>query len=165
MQSLSDMLKVPGPDVIDRVSGLLAKIKEAERTIAKLNQQQVLAAAGSAVQSAERIGEIVFSGTELGEVSSGDDVRSFVQDVRNRLGSEAAVVAAIGNAGGKPSVVVGLNDAAREAGYKAGDLVKTACQILGGGGGGRPDLAQGGGTDMSKAPEALAALRRELGAA
>ena len=165
VQSLSDMLKVPGPDVIDRVSGLLAKIKEAERTIAKLNQQQVLAAAGTAVQAAERIGEIVFSGTELGAVSSGDDVRSFVQDVRNRLGSEAAVVAAIGSAAGKPSVVVGLNDAAREAGYKAGDLVKTACRILGGGGGGRPDLAQGGGTDMSKAPEALAALRRELGAA
>jgi alanyl-tRNA synthetase len=55
-------------------------------------------------------------------------------------------------------VVVVTNAAAREAGYKAGDLVRTAAQTLGGGGGGKPDMAQGGGTDPAKLGEALAGI-------
>ena len=56
------------------------------------------------------------------------------------------------------------NQAARDKGVKAGDLVRLAAKTLGGGGGGKPDLAQGGGQDASAVPAALQAVARELGA-
>ena len=62
------------------------------------------------------------------------------------------------NEEGKPMVAVATNEAARKQGIKAGDLVRGASKILGGGGGGKPDFAQGGGVDATKIDEALEAL-------
>ena len=107
------------------------------------------------------MGDVRFVGVNLGEAGGGD-VRTFAQDVKQRLGDTASVVAAFGAAGGRPTVVVAVSPAAQELGFKAGDLVKTATGVLGGGGGGKPDLAQGGGQDASKIDEAIAAVRREL---
>ena len=59
-------------------------------------------------------------------------------------------------------VAVATNEAARSAGAKAGDLVRTASKVLGGGGGGKPDFAQGGGADASKIDEALEAVKSEV---
>ena len=162
LQSLSDLLKVPGADVPGRVESLLARIKEAERTIAALNQEKVLGAAQGARDAARPIGGVTYSGTALGDVSGAGDVRSFVLDVRSRFGSEPAVVAAVGVASGKPSVVIAVTEAARDIGLRAGDLVKVACGELGGGGGGKPDLAQGGGSDPSRIDAALDAVARAL---
>ena len=58
-------------------------------------------------------------------------------------------------------VAVATNEAARKVGIKAGDLVRGAAKVLGGGGGGKPDFAQGGGVDASKIDEALEALEHE----
>jgi len=68
----------------------------------------------------------------------------------------------IGSASGKPSVVVAVNEAARSAGTSANTLVRAASEVLGGKGGGKDDVAQGGGADASKADDALAAIRRAL---
>ena len=62
------------------------------------------------------------------------------------------------NEEGKPMVAVATNEAARKQGIKAGDLVRGASKILGGGGGGKPDFAQGGGVDATKIDVALEAL-------
>ena len=62
---------------------------------------------------------------------------------------------------GKPMVAVATNEAARKQGIKAGDLVRGASKILGGGGGGKPDFAQGGGADATKINEALEALANQ----
>ena len=59
-------------------------------------------------------------------------------------------------------MVVATTPSAREKGLKAGNLVKIAAQTMGGGGGGRPDLAQGGGKDAGKLSEALQAIEREI---
>ena len=61
----------------------------------------------------------------------------------------------------KPMVAVATNEAARKSGIKAGDLVRGASKILGGGGGGKPDFAQGGGSDASKIDAALQSLTHE----
>jgi alanyl-tRNA synthetase len=98
-------------------------------------------------------------------VASADDVRELVLGVRDRLGSEAAVVALGAVVNGRPVVVVATNDAARTAGAKAGALAKRAAGVLGGGGGGRDDVAQGGGTDAAALPAALDAIAQELRAA
>ena len=64
---------------------------------------------------------------------------------------------------GKPAVVVATNDAARERGLSANTLVRAACAELGGSGGGKDDVAQGGGTDVSGVDRALTAIRNGLG--
>jgi alanyl-tRNA synthetase len=90
-------------------------------------------------------------------------VRSLALGVRDRLGSDAGVVAIGAEVGGRPVVIVATNDAARAAGARAGVLAKVAATTLGGGGGGRDDVAQGGGTDASALPAALSAVKAALG--
>ena len=158
LQSLSEMLKVPGADVPGRVAGLLDRLKEAEKTIADLARERVLAAAADAVAQARDVAGVRYSATQLGEVTDAGDVRSFVTDVRNRIDADAVVVAAIGTVSGRPSVVIAADEGAQARGLRAGDLVKTACAQLGGGGGGKPDLAQGGGQDAGQSTAALDAV-------
>jgi alanyl-tRNA synthetase len=83
--------------------------------------------------------------------------------VRERLGSDAAVVALAAVAGERPVVIVATNQAARDAGVKAGPLAKGAASVLGGGGGGKDDLAQGGGSDSGAIEAALASVRSAIG--
>ena len=98
----------------------------------------------------------------VGEVSSGDDLRQLATSVRDRVGSDAAVIALAGVAAGRPVVIVATNEAARSAGLRAGALAKVAAGVLGGGGGGRDDVAQGGGTDAGAIAAALAAVRETV---
>jgi alanyl-tRNA synthetase len=63
-------------------------------------------------------------------------------------------------ANGKPLTVIATNEAARERGLKAGDLVRTAAKTLGGGGGGKPDVAQGGGQNPAAIGDAVDAVER-----
>jgi alanyl-tRNA synthetase len=163
LQSLSEMLKVPGADVPERVSSLMERLREAERTIAELGRARVLAAAAGAVESAREVNGVRVSATDLGQVADAGDVRTFVTDVRARMGEAPAVVAAAGSVNGKPSVVVAVTPEAQALGLRAGDLVKEACGVLGGGGGGKPDLAQGGGQDASKISAALDAVAAAAG--
>jgi len=83
--------------------------------------------------------------------------------VRGRLpaGQPGAVVV-IGNAEGKVSVVAAVNDDARARGIKANDLVRAVGPLVGGKGGGKDDVAQGGGTDPSRIDEALALVGAEV---
>jgi len=95
--------------------------------------------------------------------AGGGDVRTLALDVRGKLPADRPAVAAIvGSANGKASVVVAVNDAGRSAGVSANTLVRAASEVLGGKGGGKDDVAQGGGTDASRAGDALAAIRRTL---
>ena len=96
-----------------------------------------------------------------GELSA-NDVRDLALDLRGRFGSDAAVVAVTGVNNGRPVILVATNEGAREAGVKAGALVRVAAGVLGGGGGGKDDVAQGGGQDATKVNEALDAIRAAI---
>ncbi|MGO2035759.1 MAG: alanine--tRNA ligase, partial [Brevibacterium sp.] len=162
VSSLSEMLKVPGTDVPERVSDLMGRLKDAEKEIARLNSQQLLAKAGSFLDQAQTVGSTLFVVAELGEVANGGDIRTIVTDLRARVSDRAAVVLGIGTSGSKPVVVIGTTEAARADGLQAGKLVSLACGELGGGGGGKPDLAQGGGSDSTAIPAAIAAVKAAL---
>ena len=83
--------------------------------------------------------------------------------MRDRLGNERGTVVALGGVvGGKPSLVVATNEAAREASVKAGALVRAVGKYMGGGGGGRDDIAQGGGTKPEGIADAIDAIRKEI---
>ena len=83
---------------------------------------------------------------------------ALVTTVRERLGSSPSVVALFAAVTGKPVVIVATNQSARDAGIRAGVLVRVAAGVLGGGGGGKDDLAQGGGVDIGSIPAAREAI-------
>ena len=96
--------------------------------------------------------------------AGGGDVRTLALDIRGRLRDRPAVVVVIGDAGDKPAAVVALNEAAQERGLSANQLIGVVGDMIGGRGGGKADVAQGGGTDVSAIPAALAAVEAALSA-
>jgi alanyl-tRNA synthetase len=161
---LTEVLKVRPEELPERVHGILARLRDAEKEIAAARQQQVLAAAGTLVEQARDVYGVTYLGHDAGEGVAGDDLRRLVTDLRGRLGQDRpSVVALTGTAKGRPVVVVATNEQARQWGVKAGALVKVAAQVLGGGGGGKDDLAQGGGTDASQTSAALRRIEHAVG--
>jgi alanyl-tRNA synthetase len=159
---LSEALKVRPEQLPERVNDIVDRLRTAEKEIEQVRLQQLLASASQLVASAEDLGTVSFVGHHA-EAASGGDARTLALDVRGRMPADRAGVAAvIGSASGKPSVVVAVNDAARAAGISASVLVRAASEVLGGKGGGKDDVAQGGGADPSRSGEALAAIRRTL---
>ena len=153
---LSGMLNVRSEDLPDRVGVLVSKLRETEKELAALRQAQLLRSAESFAESAREIGSVRVVARDVGDIATADDLRTLTLDVRERLGSARPAVVALGGAAkGRPLVVVATNPAAREAGLRAGALVRLAARRLGGGGGGKDDVAQGGGTDVTALADAL----------
>lgn len=155
VNQLTEMLKVPADQVPGRIEATLTKLKDAERELERLRAEQLRAQAGELVRNTVDAGGVEVLVHNAGSVSGSDDVRSLAMDLRSRLGSRAAVVAVAGESKGRPLIVVATTEEARSEGISAGELVKQACGVLGGGGGGKPDIAQGGGQHVSKVGEAL----------
>jgi alanyl-tRNA synthetase len=161
---LADEFKVRPEELYDRVLSLEAKVKETDQRLNTLYESQLEAAIPGLVAQAEAdtdsVVELVVS--NVGHFGSFDALRKTVMDLRSRLGDKKSTIIALSGVSeeGKPMVAVATNDDARKAGFKAGDLVRVASKVLGGGGGGKPDFAQGGGSDASKIDEALKALRQ-----
>ncbi|MCL2454197.1 MAG: alanine--tRNA ligase [Micrococcales bacterium] len=160
---LSGLLGARPDDLADRVSGLLSRLKSAERELGALRAERLRQSAQGLADAAATVGEVRLVTHDVGEVARGDDLRTLAVDVRDRLGESAPTVVAVGGlVKDRAMVAVATNAAARAAGVRAGALVKEASAVLGGGGGGRDDVAQGGGTDTVRLADALAAVTREV---
>ncbi|MEO7352614.1 MAG: alanine--tRNA ligase [Marmoricola sp.] len=159
---LSETLKVRPEQLPERVNDIVEKLRAAEKEIEKVRLAQLLAAAGPLAADPEDLSGVSFVGHEV-PGAGGADVRTLALDIRNRMPAERpGVVAIFGAASGKPSVVVAVNEAGRAAGASANTLVRAASQVLGGKGGGKDDVAQGGGSDASRTGEAMSAIRQAL---
>ncbi|MFD5600879.1 alanine--tRNA ligase [Leucobacter sp. NPDC058333] len=163
VQQLSGGLKVPRTELVTKVQDLGAQLRAAEKKIAALEAEKLGQRVPQLLASAEQLGGVRAVLASLGTVGSADDLRGLALTLREQLGSEPGVVVLAGEAGGKPVVIAATTQAGREAGARAGALVRVGAQVLGGGGGGKDDLAQGGGTDATKIDAALAEIRRSLG--
>ena len=159
VNQLTGLMKVQSSaDLPEKINQTLAKLKAAEKELAQLRREKLQAEAGKLLENAQTIGSVRVLAHDAGELDA-NGVRELALDLRSRFGSEAAVVAVVGVANGRPVVLVATNEGAREAGVKAGALVRVAAGVLGGGGGGKDDIAQGGGQDASKIGAALDAVR------
>ncbi len=154
---LADTLKTQPDQLADRVSRMAEQLKAAEKEIAAFRAKELLAAAGGFVDRAVRVGDVALVAASVEGVAAGD-LRTLATDIRGRLAETPAVVALVGGTD-KPAAVVATTAGARALGLSAGDLIRAAVTELGGKGGGKPDLAQGGGSDAAGAPRALAAVR------
>ena len=160
---LTGLLKTQPGDLVGRVGDLVERLRAAEKEIEKVRVGQLLAAAGSLAAGAEKIGPVNVV-AHRADGAGGGDVRTLALDVRGRLPQgEPGVVVIIGAVDDKVSVVAATNDEARARGLSANDLVRAVGPLVGGKGGGKDDVAQGGGTDTSRIDEALAVVAAEVG--
>lgn len=162
VSELTANLKTRPEQLVDRVGELVSSLKAAEKRIAQFEAKALGDRVPALAANAVRSGDVLVVAEHVGQLGSGDEVRSLATAVRGKLGDAASVVALTAEVGGKPVAIVATSPGAREAGANAGALAKAMAAVLGGGGGGKPDLAQGGGSDVSAIPAALDAVRREL---
>ncbi|TDD62280.1 alanine--tRNA ligase [Actinomadura darangshiensis] len=162
---LAEQMKARKEELPERISGVVSRLRDAEKELDKLRSQQILAIAGSLADAADDVGGIAFVGHRAPDGTGADDLRRLAVDIRGRLTARPAVVMVTSMPKDRPVVVVAVNQGARDRGLKAGALVGRAAKALGGGGGGKDDLAQGGGADPAAIGEALAAVRQAVGAA
>ena len=163
LNSLTQIIKGARVDELpERINDLLEKIKEIEKELAAVRSAQALGTVSAIAESVTKVGQVDLITAVLPDGISGDDLRTISLDLRNRFAT--SVIALISSAAGKSVLVVAASDSARALGAKSGALVKIGSAVLGGGGGGKDDFAQGGGTDASKAGEALAAITAAVAA-
>jgi len=159
---LTGMLKTQPDDLVGRVQALTERLRTAEKELEKARVAQLLGASAELAASASQVGPVKVV-AHRADGAAGGDVRQLAMDVRGRLPQgEPGVVVIIGQADGKVSVVAATNDEARARGLSAGELVRAVGPLLGGKGGGKDDVAQGGGTDASRIDEALALVSHEV---
>lgn len=157
LRDAAGLLKARPQELADRISTLLEERKRLEREITDLRKKL---ATGGAAAAVEEINGFRVALRNVGDVPP-RDLKGLVEAILQ--GGSADIVAVVSTADGKASVMVGLGDAAKGK-ADAVTLVRAASAALGGkGGGGKPDMAQAGGPDASRAEEALAAVRAALG--
>ncbi|MBB1255775.1 alanine--tRNA ligase [Streptomyces sp. OF3] len=160
---LTELVKGRSEELPERISGMITRLRDAEKEIDRLRAEKVLQAAGSLAQGAKDVKGVALAVGRVPDGTSGEDLRKLVLDVRGRIPADRpAVVALFSVANDRPLTVVATNEAARERGLKAGDLVRTAAKTLGGGGGGKPDVAQGGGQNPAAVDDAISAVERQV---
>ncbi|MEV6794207.1 alanine--tRNA ligase [Streptomyces sp. NPDC051320] len=161
---LQELVKGRSEELPEKISGMLAKLKDAEKEIEKFRAEKVLQAAAGLAAGAQDVRGVAVVTGQVPDGTGADDLRRLVLDVRGRIpGDRPAVVALFTTANGRPLTVIATNEAARERGLKAGELVRAAAKTLGGGGGGKPDVAQGGGQNPDAIGDAVAAVERLVG--
>jgi alanyl-tRNA synthetase len=165
VRQLSELLKTPQDNLAERVTGMLARLREVDRELADLRGQQAGAVAGQLAQAARDLsGVTLVTGAPAG--LGGGNLRTLALDVRGRLPADRpAVVVLASESAGKVALVAALNPAAQSAGLSASDVLRAAAAPVGGRGGGKPDVAQGGGTDPAGIPAALQAAEQAVTAA
>ena len=161
------VMKVRAEDLPMRLAALVDGQRKIERELGEARKALALAGSGgsggsNATDEVRDVGGMKMIGRVLNGVP-GKDLKGMADAFKKNLGS--GVVALIGIEEGKASAVVGVTDDLSKT-VNAVDLVKAAVAALGGkGGGGRPDMAQGGGPDAAKADDALKAIEAALGGA
>lgn len=159
-QSLASELSVPVSAAPKRLKELMASLKEQEQELASYKQKENASLGGDLVGKAEELSSGVKVLAEKTTVVDPKLLREVADDLRNRLGS--GCIALAGCKGDKVIVLTAVTkDLTGE--FHAGNLVKEIAGIMGSKGGGRPDLAQAGGGDVSKIDEALAHFKHLVG--
>ncbi len=158
LRSVAAQLKVPDGDVEARIGTLIAERRKMERELAEARKRLALGGGGDGAGSevaVQNFGSIGLLARAVDGVPP-KDLRSLVDEGKKQVGS--GVVAIVGTHEGKAGLVVGVTDDLTDQ-LDAVTLVRAGSQVLGGkGGGGRPDMAQAGGPDVTAAKDALLAI-------
>jgi alanyl-tRNA synthetase len=163
---------VKGGDLVDKINRLVAHERELEKKVAELDRKLLESGGGTSgdkptggidawIGEAREIGGVKVLAKRMPDGTQAGPLRDLAEKLRDKLGGKAAVLlGAVSD--GKAALAVMISKEATGS-IKAGDLIKNVAAIVGGRGGGRPDMAQAGGPDVAKIDEAVAATYAEAG--
>ncbi|MCZ2205230.1 alanine--tRNA ligase [Cylindrospermopsis raciborskii] len=160
VKDLSNRFKVKPEEIPDRITILQTELRHNEKVIQNLKSQLAIVKSDSLLQTAQVVGEhkiIVAQMTDIDPESLKDAAERLLQKIVN-----GAVVLASIPEPGKVSIVAAFSSHVNEKGLQAGKFVGNIAKLCGGGGGGKPNLAQAGGRDASKLPQALESAKDNL---
>jgi alanyl-tRNA synthetase len=164
MRDLAGLLRTRPEEVVDRVKALLDERKQLERQLADAKRALAMGGGASSGAASEPAIRTVGAHKVIARLVQGlnpKDLRSLVDDGKKQVGSGIVIVAGA-TEDGKAGLAIGVTDELAKS-VSAVDLVKVGVEALGGkGGGGRPDMAQAGGPDGSKAADAIKAIEARL---
>lgn len=160
LQDIAQLLKGDSANLGDKVRSALERTRQLEKELQQLKEQQAAQESASLTGKAEDINGVKLLVSVLEGVEP-KMLRTMVDDLKNQLGSAVIVLATV--AEGKVSLIAGVSKDVTDR-VKAGELVGMVAQQVGGKGGGRPDMAQAGGTDVAALPAAMASVKGWVGA-
>jgi alanyl-tRNA synthetase len=162
---LTEQLKVPAAELPDRVASMVQRLRDAEREIESSRRAQMAAQLADVTATAERVGEVDLYAFRAPDGLDGSALRDLALSTRNKAGqgNQVAVVV-LSVSDDKVAAVATVNDTGQAAGLMARDLLAAALPAIDGRGGGKADVAQGGGSDPSGVDKALEAVRSALSA-
>ena len=155
LNDIAQLLKGDGHNLGEKVRAALERTRQLGKELQQLKEQAAAQESANLSSKAEEINGVKLLVSELTGVEP-KMLRTMVDDLKNQLGSTIVVLATV--ADGKVSLIAGVSKDVTDR-VKAGELVGMVAQQVGGKGGGRPDMAQAGGTDASALPAALASVK------
>jgi alanyl-tRNA synthetase len=163
LAQLASSFKVPADEVPDRVAATVARLREVEKELDALRAGAVLQQAGQFAAQAKDVFGVAYVGVEAPAGTPGDLVRGLALDIRGRLAPDRAGVVLVAAGGERATLDAAVNDAGRARGLSANDLLREAATAVDGKGGGKDDVAQGGGTNPAGIADALARAEHLVG--
>ncbi|MEH1802690.1 MAG: alanine--tRNA ligase [Nostoc sp.] len=160
VKDLSDRFKVKPEELPDRITTLQSELRNSQKELETLKVQLAIAKSDSLLQTAETVGGHKIIVAQLEDVDP-ESLKTAAERLLQKIGNGAVVLGSVPEAG-KVSIVAAFSPEVNKKGLQAGKFVGAIAKICGGGGGGRPNLAQAGGRDASKLPDALGQAESEL---
>ncbi|WP_421683838.1 alanine--tRNA ligase [Stutzerimonas urumqiensis] len=155
LKAAAQLVKSTRDNLIDKLTGLLERNRQLEKELEQVKAKAASAAGSDLAGSAIEVGGVKVLSARI-EGADGKALLALVDQLKNKLGE--AIILLGSELDGKVVLVAGVT-AGLNARFKAGDLMRQAAAVVGGKGGGRPDMAQGGGVDVARLDEALALAR------
>ena len=157
LHQAASVLKANPRDVVTRVEGLKDEIRALQRENESLAAKLGNIEAGNLINEVEEVNGVKVIAHSVNGADM-NNLRTMVDDLKNKIGTGIVVLASAQNE--KVNIIAGVTKDLISNGYHAGKLVKEVAAVCGGGGGGRPDMAQAGGKDPSKIQDALSAAKQ-----
>ncbi|MBR5425739.1 MAG: alanine--tRNA ligase [Clostridiales bacterium] len=159
LNEAAKLLKANPSEIVTKIDHLQKDLKAANSEIESMKAQAAKDALGNSLEQTEDVKGVKLLATKLDNVEMGA-LRDLGDSLKDKIGD--GVVALLSSCDGKANIVIMATDSAVKAGAHAGNLIKAIAPIVGGGGGGRPNMAQAGGKNPAGIDDALAAVKTEL---
>jgi alanyl-tRNA synthetase len=151
LSAIRELLKAPSNEEISKLKKLLEKNRQLEKEVSALKEKMVSGKESSGNDDVKKLGEISYLIKKLEDMDA-KTLRTFIDNAKNKMKSGVVVVGSVAN--DKVSLAAGVTKDLTDK-YHAGNIIKQIAEIVGGSGGGRPDMAQAGGPHINKLDEAL----------
>lgn len=161
VRELGDRFKAKPEELPDRITSLQTELKATQKQLEQLKAELAIAKSDRLVVQAETVGTYALLVTQLDGVDA-EALKTAAEQLQQKLGPRSAVVLGSALAADKVSLVAAFGPEVQAKGMQAGKFIGAIAKLCGGGGGGRPNLAQAGGRDASQLPAALRAAQEQL---